>query len=81
MNISDRIKIRFLLLKNISRWENNFIRTISKSEYITEKQKEKLNEIYTKIRFGRNKIFFIYEKYDNFEQSMMYNDIHDFDRD
>lgn len=80
MTISDKIKIRFLSLKALTTWEAGFIHGLLEKERLTDKQKEKLNEIYSKVRFKKYKKFSVYEKYGHFESSMMWNDIHDFDR-
>lgn len=93
-----KLKLKFLRLiifKELTEWEKSFIRDIFPWAHLSEKQVNKIDEIYDRVRFNklnpaiswwrffqpkkRKVVESVYSPYSE-ELGVSYNDVHDFDK-
>lgn len=86
MNFASKLKISIIVAlyqNDLTDWEETFIRSIKNKSELSEKQNQKINEIWKSLRSGNRD--FSYEKETNnspYSESLglAYDDVHDFDK-
>lgn len=86
MNFASKLKISIIVAlyhNDLTEWEENFIRSVKEKTELSEKQNQKINEIWKSLRSGNRDFDFEKESHNSpFSESLglAYDDVHNFDK-